>query len=127
MNKVNFFTPVSYQMQSKSTCQSLLETVDNYFYLGGKKALVVHANEHELRAAVVDSKQSFLTTLLKVVSYCTVILPAILLLAKAILRWTQPAYEIDVPFSAQMQTRINDDEERASLYGTSSVIDAMTG
>ena len=41
MSKLNFFTPVIYTPSPKSIGSSLLEKVDNYFYLGGKKAQVI--------------------------------------------------------------------------------------
>ena len=40
-NNVGFFTAVKYAQENKTFKESVLEKVDNYFYLGGKKAHVI--------------------------------------------------------------------------------------
>ncbi len=98
MAKVGFFTAVSFGDQPKSCTQSLLETVDNYFYLGGKKAYVIpgHAQQ-DGQSTILITKDSpaFLITALKVISYPTVVIPVILLIAKAVLRSIHSFHIID--------------------------------
>lgn len=88
MLNLNFFTPVSFGDQPKSCTQALLETVDSYFYLGGKKAYVIpgHIQQDIKGTVLTEDSAPFLITALKVLSYLTVILPMIMLIAKAILR-----------------------------------------
>ena len=83
MKNVNFFTAVEYGKNDKSVSDDLLEKVDDYFFLCGKKAYVIDKNEK-----TVESKANFsdLLNIVKVISYFTVIIPAIMLVAKAILR-----------------------------------------
>jgi len=90
MTQVKFLTPISYGVQDKSFGKALLEDMDHYFYLGGKKAYVIPnrvANEKEV-VVLGDSleKPSCISSALKVASYFTIIIPLIVLLAKAILR-----------------------------------------
>ncbi len=94
MNKINFFTPVSYSNTSKSTDQTLLEIVDSYFYLGGKKAEVLPPCPEENGEIVhlVDDTSPLFATVLKIASYCTVVLPLIMLAAKAVLRANHDFY-----------------------------------
>jgi hypothetical protein len=79
METVAFFTPVHFQEKPFS----LLGMVDNYFYFGGKKACVI---KNVQEAILVEGSTTRLVTALKIISYCTVVLPLIMLLAKAILR-----------------------------------------
>lgn len=121
--KVGFFTPVSFGNQSKSSAETLLEKIDDYFYLGGPKARIFKTYhpmktgevQEEAKAVLVNENQSFRATCLKVISYFALALPAIplitksetplalscfalvlplMLITKAILRLTH-AYEID--------------------------------
>lgn len=88
MNKIDFFTPVVFTNSSKSSEQFLLEAVDSYFYLGGKKAEVFPnslKNGTEL-VYLAEKKSSFWAAALKVASYCTLILPLLALAVKAVLR-----------------------------------------
>lgn len=91
MEKVGFFTAVSFGDQPKSCTESLLETVDSYFYLGiwdSKKACVIapqpQASSRE--AVLIEDSPAFVVTALKVISYLTIILPVVLLMVKAVLR-----------------------------------------
>jgi len=88
MAKVGFFTAVSFGDQPKSCTQSLLETVDSYFYLGGKKAYVIpgYVQQDGEGAILTKDSSAFVITALKVISYLTVAIPVILFIAKAILR-----------------------------------------
>jgi len=64
----------------------LLEKVDSYFYLGGKKAKIEpgYTKGNSEGVCLVDSKSSL--TALKVASYFTVVIPLLMLVAKSILR-----------------------------------------
>jgi len=98
MAKVGFFTAVSFGNQTKSCTQSFLETVDSYFYLGGKKAYVIPGHTQSGAEGAVLSKDSpaFLITALKVVSYLTVALPIVMLIVKAVLRSIHTFHIVDV-------------------------------
>jgi hypothetical protein len=87
MNKISFFTPVYYEDKPKSIKEFFLEKVDAYFYLGGRKARVISGlKEDSQEVELVRSSPSIFTTSLKVASYITIIIPLIMLVAKAILR-----------------------------------------
>lgn len=98
MAKVGFFTAVSFGDQPKSCTQPFLETVDSYFYLGGKKAYVIPGHTQSGAEGAVLSKDSpaFLITALKVVSYLTVALPIVMLIVKAVLRSIHTFHIVDV-------------------------------
>ena len=93
MAKVSFFTPVSFGNQPKSNTEWLLEKVDGYFYLGGRKAHIIKINQ-ETKAVLVNENQSCAMTCFKVASYFTIALPTVMLITKAILRYTH-YYDID--------------------------------
>jgi hypothetical protein len=80
MAKVSFFTPIDFGNQTKSFGQRLLEKVDDYFYLGGKKAIVL--DPIDAVAFLIPREQSLLKTCLKVASYFTIFLPIIPLINK---------------------------------------------
>lgn len=88
MANVGFFTAVSFGDQPTSGTQWLLETVDSYFYLGGEKAYVIpgQAQQGSKGAILMEDSPAFLITALKVISYLTIALPIVMLIAKAILR-----------------------------------------
>lgn len=98
MPKVGFFTAVSFGDQPKSCTQSLLETVDGYFYLGGKKKAYVilgHAQQDGEGTILAKDSPAFLITALKVISYFTIVIPVILLATKAVLRSIHSFHVID--------------------------------
>ena len=99
MQKVGFFTAVSFGDRQKSCTQSLLETVDSYFFLGGKKAYVIagHAQQASQGTILRNDFSTPLVTAIKVVSYATLILPAIMLIAKIVLRSTHTFHLIQNP------------------------------
>lgn len=87
-NNIEFFTAIKYAHDNKSFKESVLENVDNYFYLGGKKAHVIQEkskNGHQ-KIFLSESSLSSLERALKISSYCTVILPLIFIALKAALR-----------------------------------------
>lgn len=87
MSKVSFFTPISYQTISNSEKSPLLEKVDDYFYLCGKKAHVIGLTKNKQEKVVLsESKSSRLANVAKVISYFTVLIPLIMLMAKVVLR-----------------------------------------
>lgn len=87
--KIGFFTAVKYRQDTRTSRQSFLEKVDNYFYLGGKKAYVIQGKTQEGHEMVVlsEAQSSLLARIAKVFSYLTLIIPLIMLVAKAILRY----------------------------------------
>jgi hypothetical protein len=96
MSKVDFFTPIVFSPAFNcvtSGSEHLLEIVDSYFYLGGKQVCAISgkiANNGSTIAYRVQnpSQPSLFTTALKVASYFTLVLPLIMLVAKAVLRAT---------------------------------------
>lgn len=97
---VSFFTAVSFNGQAKSLSEKCLQKVDDYFYLKGKKAQVIAGRVNGGKMGTVMSNsgcsQSCIQTALKVLSYFTIILPLIFLMAKAILRSLHKFEVIDV-------------------------------
>lgn len=98
MAKVDFFTPVTYQNFQKPSNGSSLERVDDYFYLGGKKANVIQGltKSGKERAILLDASSSGLLNIAKVISYFTVIIPLIMLVLKVALR-TQHTFKVIDP------------------------------
>lgn len=88
MSEVSFCTAVTYGNLPKSACQSLLEGVDSYFYLGGKKAQVITGEVKKGNQDVrwITEKPSLLSTCAKIISYAFIIIPLILFIAKILLR-----------------------------------------
>lgn len=97
MAKVGFFTAVSFGPLPKTCAQSLLETADSYFYLGGKKACVIAGRVQNGKEGVVlaESDSSYFLSALKVMSYFTIIIPVLALIVKAVLRYQNQFYVID--------------------------------
>lgn len=92
MSGISFFTAVKYnENHKKSFGESLLEAVDNYFYLGGKKAFVLDQRSKDGREKVVllsDPNSSLLARIGKVFTYFTFIIPVLFLITKTLLRLT---------------------------------------
>lgn len=111
MATVNFFTTVSFGNQHRSNSQSLLETVDSYFYLRGEKAYVVpgHLQQESEGTVLVENSSPFLITALKVFSYCTIVIPIVMLIAKAILRSIHNFHIIDVKQKIEEGIHISQD------------------
>lgn len=97
MPKLNFFTPVTYTASSKSIGSSLLEKVDSYFYLRGKKAHVIQGRTKNGQEKVIlsESRSSLLARVGKVLSYFTIVIPLLMLIAKGVLRSTHSFKLID--------------------------------
>ena len=93
MTDVSFCTPISFGSGfqthlSRSFLGSFLEFADDYFFFGGEKAVVQfeHLDGESLGVNLVLEDSSWISTALKVISYFTIILPVVLLIAKCILR-----------------------------------------
>lgn len=114
MQKLNFFTPVAYTAPSKCIGSSLLEQVDDYFYLGGKKAHVIQGRTKNGQEKVIlsDTKSSVLVRIGKLISYFTVVIPLLMLIAKAILRSTHSFKLIDP--KQKLEKGINVSEDTAA-------------
>lgn len=102
MSKVNFWIPLSFQ-QPKTWSQSLLEKADNYFLTDdlcfGKhgNTYVVLSQERGITNVSLTSqadRDGFLITALKVASYFTLVIPALIFIAKIILRSQYTLYII---------------------------------
>src|SRR3990167_3529042 len=98
MDDVGFFTPISYGSIQRSKSQERLEAVDSYLSLSGRKAQVVPGwNIGKSEGTIlIQEETSWGRTALKVLSYCTIILPLIALIAKASLRAPYHFHQIDV-------------------------------
>jgi hypothetical protein len=88
--QLSFLTPVTYGNAAKTSKQSALELVDDYFYLGGRKAQVLQGvtKDGVEIAMLTDVPTSMVRTAIKVLTYLTIVLPAVLLFVKALLRMT---------------------------------------
>lgn len=91
MNAIGFFTPVVYQTMTKTFSEHCLERVDEYFYLGNQPRFILldlnaENSTYWAMQKGQDSPPSWPQIALKVISYCTLILPLLALGAKAILR-----------------------------------------
>ncbi len=97
MAKVGFFTAVSFGSLTETCAQSALETVDSYFYLGGKKACVIAGRVQNGKEDIVlaEGDSSCFLSALKVMSYFTIIIPVLALIVKAVLRYQNQFYVID--------------------------------
>jgi hypothetical protein len=113
MNQISFFTPiVAYENAPFS--QKVLSAVDHYFYLGGRRAHVIEdAMERGKRGVLLEEGRapSFFITAIKVTSYCTLVLPALALIAKALLRAFHQFYVIDSDATAKTAQNTSVDSE----------------
>ncbi len=91
-NEFGFWTPVKYGDQATSFGQKSLECIDSYFHLKGRVAVVVPGvmEKGSTGVKLQEGNTELWLTVLKVVSYATVIIPTIMLLAKWILRTIYP-------------------------------------
>ena len=96
MSSINFCTPVGFGDQPKSTSQSLLEFADDYFFFEGEKAVVKldYIMQDGQGVELVYTGSTWACTALKIISYFTIILPALLFIAKCILRSIHSFYLI---------------------------------
>ena len=81
--KVGFTTPVLYD--TPSNCKEKFNNfVEGYFFLSGKQAKILSSKNSIVR--IENSSTPFLLTVLKVISYLTVVFPLAMLLLKACMR-----------------------------------------
>ncbi len=95
MINVGVFIPVDYSFENRSVGITLQKFTDNYFYFGGKRASVLaSATENKLTVAHITDgyKPSSLVTAIKIFSYCTLVIPALIFTVKLILRTLYPVY-----------------------------------
>jgi len=92
MNSISFWTPVDFGNSQRNCWESALEFVDDYFYLGGEKAVVQLSGPYA-DVVMAQGEANWVATALKVITYSTGIIPLILLVAKVVLRC---AYEFRV-------------------------------
>ncbi|CAF23553.1 hypothetical protein [Candidatus Protochlamydia amoebophila] len=111
MNELPFFTTICYDKNPEFIGKRLLEKVDAYFYLGGKKASVIpgHTKGNVEGVKFINSSSSYLITSLKVASYCTILIPAIMLAAKMFLRSIYKFYLVnpETPIDNQELLSVN--------------------
>ncbi|NGX42135.1 MAG: hypothetical protein K940chlam7_00412 [Chlamydiae bacterium] len=91
-NKIDFITAVKFDtntFEKKTIGQKAVENFDDYFFLKGKKAQVIKQNDPNNDSYTVESaeqKTNIPLNILKVISYCTIAIPLIMLIGKAIAR-----------------------------------------
>lgn len=96
MEKLSFFAAVQYSDdirpwnnddRFRSLGNSFLESVDSFFFLGGKKWRVVHKTRRGVeKMAFSEAQTSLINKICKVVLYCTIFVPLVMLIFKAVLR-----------------------------------------
>lgn len=111
MENIDLFTSVAFGAYPKTCLQLALETVDNYFYLGGKRAYVIpeHSQEGKEGVVLIEDSAPFLMTALKVTSYVSILLPAILLIAKIVLRSVYTFYAINLQEKLEENIEISEE------------------
>lgn len=110
----DFFTAVSYKNSSNSFQSLLIDKVDDYFFLGGKKAYVIQGRtkKGQEKAVLSEAKTSLLERVAKVFSYFTVVVPFFMLIIKAGLR-SRHSYKIIDP-KQKLEKGLNVSEETAA-------------
>lgn len=95
MTPVSFFTPIHYGPAAKSWGHTFVEKVDDYFFLRGRKAVVLvgFPKTNNSQPTLYQKNFPSFGTVLKVISYCTVIIPLIVLVAKVCLRYMYRFHE----------------------------------
>ncbi len=111
---IDFYTAVSYKNSSNSLQSLLIDKVDDYFYLGGKKAYVIQGRtkKGQEKAILSDAKTSTLSKVAKVFSYFTVVIPLFMLIIKAVLRSKHNFKVIDP--KQKLEKGLNVSEETAA-------------
>jgi tetratricopeptide (TPR) repeat protein len=88
MSQISFCTSLKYSENEQSFCNDIRESVDSYFYLGGKKVSVINVDKETNihHVSFIKAEPGYITTVLKVISYLTIVLPIFFLILKAVLR-----------------------------------------
>ena len=117
INNINFFTPIRY-VGPKTFKQHIQEGVEDYFYLGGKTAYVIPrkivGNSQEVIIKNKDQnkiKQVILGAI-KIISYMTLVIPVIMLVAKAAFRST---YTFHVGPAVKRSDRSNPQQQKTAI------------
>src|SRR5689334_5739705 len=87
-HEFSFWTPVKYKEHAITQTHKVMEGIDGYFNLGGRVAVVVSPpqNNRNIDIQIQEDHSPLCLTILKIISYATIIIPAIMLVAKYILR-----------------------------------------
>src|SRR5690349_13891015 len=96
-DELKFWTPVKYGNLAQTTTHKAIEKVDEYFNLGGRVATVVALpapGSSSTRVRLQHNYSNFLLTVLKVMSYATLIIPTLMFIAKGILRLSH-SFKVD--------------------------------
>lgn len=106
MNTLSFFVPVVYEdRRALSFFSCLLEKVDNYFYLGGKKGYLTKDENGEEIVILRQGQSSCLSKIVLFASYITVAIPLLMFVAKVTLRSTRKFCCIDP--QKELETGVN--------------------
>ena len=90
MRPIDFFTPVHYGSRANNLEEKAIQYIDDYFHLGGPKAVVIGKAEDGTEKVVLCPSKCSPKTILKTIgvalSWFTVVIPLGMLIAKAALR-----------------------------------------
>lgn len=91
--KLNFWTPVEFlnfdasqELQKKSTTQKIIECIENYFAPTSGLTGCIFLEENNQETHLLYRRVSAWNTALIVCSYCTLVIPALALIAKIFIR-----------------------------------------
>ncbi len=118
MSRVNFFTPVRYKGHN-SLKHCVYNSIETYFYLGGKKAYVIpNSGKDGERQVDIIKKRNQLSPI-KAASYLTGIIPLIMIIAKILFRATHKFQAVSSEQTLQKGVVINEDIKNsvASIMG----------
>lgn len=114
----NFFTPIRFPEGPQSLGQWALEKVSHYFWLGGNVGQVASSDGKNIHINLIERRAETLTTVLKVVSYATIVLPLLALAALAVLRCH---YDIYVDRIEELRGHPPDSENELSIRDNGSI------
>lgn len=90
MEKVQLFTALKFNPEEKTCHKSLIQTVDHYFYLGGRRAEVLQGALKNEEAVLTSGKISKVAQIALIISYFIIFIPFVMLIAKLALRLSYP-------------------------------------
>lgn len=116
MESVKFFDKIQFEGTHKSYSQSLLEAVDGYFPNIGKSVKVISPEDGTAKIEE-NPASSYFVTALKVLSYATVVIPTLMLIAKLVLRY-QYTFQVltseeEVPDVEELVMEDTEEEDKA--------------
>lgn len=94
---ISFFTPIVYGYQEKTLKEFAVEKADQYFSLGGRQAHVITGQVNasgEKGFVFVTGNSSLFVTALKIISYFSIVIPALMFVIKAVFKDGRPFYEM---------------------------------